>query len=139
MTSFNFGSFQDIYDKVETGERLSFEDGLRLYRTNDLTVLGSLAQIVRRRLNGDRVYHSVNLHINHTNVCTDRCIFCAFARRPGEEGGYTFTPDQIQMKVRSGIAKWKINEVHIVGGHNPDLEMERYPIGTTMPFLEIHL
>ncbi len=122
----DFGPFTDIYEKVEAGERLTFEDGVRLYQTNDITNLGALAQIVRRRLNENRVFYSVNLHMNHTNVCTLRCLFCAFARRPGEEGGYTFTPSEIQSRVREAIEKWQINEVHIVGGHNPDLGMDYY-------------
>lgn len=122
----NYGPLQDIYEKVEAGERLSFEDGVRLYKTNDLPALGSLAQIVRRRINGNRVFYSVNLHMNHTNVCTLRCLFCAFSRRPGETGGYTFTPEEIQQKVRESIEKFNINEVHIVGGHHPDLFMDYY-------------
>ena len=122
----HFGSFQDIYEKVEAGERLTFEDGVRLYHTNDLAALGSLAQIVRRRLNGTRVFYSVNLHLNHTNVCTLRCLFCAFARRPGEAGGYTFSVEELQDKVRQALQKWSINEVHIVGGHNPELGMDYY-------------
>ncbi len=122
----SFGSYQDIYEKVQAGERLTFEDGVRLYQTNNLAMLGELAQIIRRRMNSNRVFYSVNLHINHTNVCTLRCIFCAFSRRPGEEGGYTFSPEQIQDKVREAIAKWNINEVHIVGGHHPDLFMDYY-------------
>lgn len=122
----DFGPFNDIHEKIQAGERLTFEDGVRLYKTNDLTTLGSLAQIVRRRINGNRVFYSVNLHMNHTNVCTLRCLFCAFSRRPGEDGGYTFTPEQIQQKVREALEKWQINEVHIVGGHNPDLKMDYY-------------
>ena len=123
---FDLGNLKDIYEKVEAGTRLDFEDGLRLYQTQDLAALGTLAQIVRRRLNANRVFYSVNLHMNHTNVCTLRCLFCAFARRPGEEGGYTFSPQEIQDKVREAIETWNINEVHIVGGHNPDLGMDYY-------------
>ncbi len=126
LSSFNFAPFTDIYEKIQAGERLSFEDGVRLYQTNDLTTLGALAQIVRRRLNGNRVFYSINLHMNHTNICTLRCLFCAFARRPGEEGGYTFSPEEIREKVSQAIEKWQINEVHIVGGHNPDLGMDYY-------------
>lgn len=121
-----YGEFQDIYEKIQANERLSFEDGVRLYQTNNLPLLGSLAQIVRKRTNGNRVYFSVNFHLNHTNVCTLRCLFCAFSRRPGEEGGYTFSIEEIQEKVRKAIAAYGINEVHIVGGHNPDLGMDYY-------------
>ncbi len=125
-SSFNFGAFSDLHDKIKAGSRLNFEDGLRLYRTNDLSALGALAQTIRRRINGNRVFYSVNLHMNHTNVCTLRCLFCAFARRPGEEGGYTFTPEQIQEAVLQAVQKWNINEVHIVGGHNPELGIDYY-------------
>lgn len=123
---FDFGPLSDIQEKVESGTRLSFEDGVRLYQTNDLAGLGQLAQIIRRRINSNRVFYSVNLHLNHTNVCTARCLFCAFARRPGEPGGYTFSLDEIQAKVREAIDQWHINEVHIVGGHNPDLGLDYY-------------
>ena len=126
MTFFDCGSLSDIHDKVQSGDRLSFEDGVRLYQSNDLATLGFLASIIRRRLNGSLVFYSVNLHLNHTNVCTARCLFCAFARRPGEAGGYTFSLDEIQEKVRAAIEKWRINEVHIVGGHNPELGLDYY-------------
>lgn len=121
-----FGELADLCEKVASGERLNFEDGLRLYHSNNLPALGALAQTVRERINQRRVFYSMNLHINHTNVCTLRCIFCAFARRPGEEGGYTFLPDDIGAKVSDALERWKINEVHITGGHNPDLDIEYY-------------
>lgn len=123
---FDCGPLSDIHDKVQAGERLSFEDGVRLYQTNDLSTLGYLASIIRRRLNGNLVFYSVNLHLNHTNVCTARCLFCAFARRSGEVGGYTFSLDEIHEKILQAIEKWHINEVHIVGGHNPDLGLDYY-------------
>ena len=123
---FQGSSLADIQEKIESGVRLSFEDGARLYQSNDLATLGYLASIVRRRLAGNRVFYSVNLHLNHTNVCTARCLFCAFARRPGEAGGYTFSLDEIQAHVREAIEKWHINEVHIVGGHNPELGLDYY-------------
>jgi aminodeoxyfutalosine synthase len=126
FSSFDYGRLSDLHEKIQSGERLSFEEGLRLYQSNDLSTLGFLASIVRRRLNGNRVFYSINLHLNHTNVCTARCLFCAFARRPGEEGGYTFSTQEIQNQVREAIEKWRINEVHIVGGHNPDLGMDYY-------------
>ena len=124
--TFECGPLSDLRDKAEGGERLTFEEGIRLYQSNDLATLGYLASLVRCRLNGNRVFYSVNLHLNHTNICTARCLFCAFARRPGEAGGYTFSLDEIQEKVRSAIEKWHINEVHIVGGHNPELGLDYY-------------
>ena len=123
---FDFGSFQDIYEKVEAGVRLTFEDGVRLFQSNDLPVLGALANRVRERINEKRVYYSVNLHLNHTNVCTAHCVFCAFARRPGENGGYTFSHGEIRAKVEDAVHRFHINEIHIVGGLNPELELDYY-------------
>src|SRR5947208_16569895 len=109
----HFGDLQDIAQKIQNGERLSFEDGVRLYRSPDLHAVGALSQIVRQRLNGRRVYYSVNLHLNHTNVCSISCMFCSFSRKPVQAGGYTFTLDEIDEKVRHAVDNWNVNEVHI--------------------------
>ena len=111
---------------MEAGERLNFEDGIRLFESNDLPFLGALAHTVRHRLNRKTVYYSVNLHLNHTNVCTAHCVFCAFARRPDEAGGYTFSHADIRAKVEDAISRFHINEVHVVGGLNPELGMDYY-------------
>ena len=117
---------QDIQEKVDQGIRLTFDDAIRLFQSNDLPFLGALANQVRERINGKKVYYSINLHLNHTNVCTAHCVFCAFARRPEEEGGYTFSLDQIREKVNDTVRKFRINEIHIVGGLNPELGMDYY-------------
>ena len=67
-----------IASKVLAGERLSREDGVRLYASNDLLAVGFLANHVRERLHGNRVYFNVNRHINPTNVCVASCRLCAF-------------------------------------------------------------
>ncbi|MBI4395106.1 MAG: aminofutalosine synthase MqnE [Candidatus Omnitrophica bacterium] len=119
-------SLHDIEEKVLTGERLDFEDGIRLFESNDLPFLGVLAHQVRLRLNGKKVFYSVNLHLNHTNVCTVHCVFCAFARRPYEDGGYTFTIGQVLSKIGETIQRHHLNEIHMVGGLNPDLGLDFY-------------
>jgi aminodeoxyfutalosine synthase len=117
---------KDIQEKIEQGERLQFEDGMRLFASNDLPFLGALANQVRTQRNQKKVFYSVNFHLNHTNVCTAHCVFCAFARRPDESGGYTFSRDQILDKVREATKHFPINELHMVGGLNPDLGMDYY-------------
>ena len=113
--------------KVEQGERLSFQDGVDLYRSGDLIGLGRLADRVRVRLNGNSAFYNVNRHINYTNVCVIDCQLCqgAYARKPGEDGGYAMTLDQV-----FGFAEQKFNdsvtEFHIVGGLNPDLPFQYY-------------
>ena len=73
----------DIYRKVEAGERLSAEDGLRLCRTKNLTAVGYLANVVRERKHGNRTYFVRNQHINYTNICNKFCKFCSFYAKMG--------------------------------------------------------
>ena len=70
----------DIHDKVLSGERLSSDDGLRLYHTLNLPVVGYLANLVRERMHGDMAYFVRNQHINYTNICYFKCKFCAFSK-----------------------------------------------------------
>ncbi|MCH8053669.1 MAG: aminofutalosine synthase MqnE, partial [Planctomycetes bacterium] len=70
----------DIAEKVRAGERLSFEDGVRLFRSRDIHTLGELATIVRERLHGKAAYYNINRHINYSNICILRCKFCSFYR-----------------------------------------------------------
>jgi aminodeoxyfutalosine synthase len=71
---------KDIYDKVEAGTRITGEDALRLYKTNDMYTLGAMANIVRERKNGNNTYYNKNRHIDYSNVCSTTCKFCAFSR-----------------------------------------------------------
>ena len=68
----------EIRTKVENAVRLTFADGMLLEQHSDLHTLGELANLVRERKNGNVTYYNVNEHLNPTNVCVYRCIFCAF-------------------------------------------------------------
>jgi aminodeoxyfutalosine synthase len=109
-----------VQEKVARGERLSAADGLALFESPDLLRVGRLADGARRRKVGDDVYFVVNRHINYTNVCRNRCLFCAFSRGEGEEGAYTLTVDDVLEKAREA-AEQGATEIHIVGGENPSL------------------
>ncbi len=122
---FRNSDIADIGDKVLRGERLSREDGIRLFKTGDLLALGYLADVVRRRKNGDRAYFIVNRHINHTNVCENLCRFCAFGRKEEENGAFTLTPEEIEAKALA-TSEERITEIHIVGGLNPALKLDYY-------------
>jgi aminodeoxyfutalosine synthase len=116
---------QPIAEKVLAGERLSFEDGLALYRSADILAVGWLANSVREKLHGDIAYFNVNRHINPTNVCVAACRLCAFGRRKGVEGAYTMALDQAWETAASGYSE-AVTEFHIVGGLHPDLPLEYF-------------
>src|SRR6266567_4137315 len=86
---------QEIREKVEGGLRLSFEDGLALEASNDLFALGTMANLVRERYNGNFGYYNVNTHINPTNVCVYTCDFCAFRADLDDPRAYVMDRDQI--------------------------------------------
>ena len=115
----------DIAEKVEAGERLSFDDGMRLYQTNDILALGKLADTVNRRKNGDVVYFVQNHRITPTNVCAFHCNFCSFRRNGNEPDAFVRTPDQIIDHVGRLFSE-RTREFHIVGGLVPDLDVEYY-------------
>lgn len=114
-----------IYKAVETGERLSTEYALRLYRYGDILRLAQLANQKREAIHGDKSYFIKNKHIDYSNLCVIKCKFCAFARKKGKEGGFELSLDQILEKIGSSLMDG-IREVHIVGGFHPDYPYEYY-------------
>jgi aminodeoxyfutalosine synthase len=109
-----------IAEKVEVGERLSFEDGLALFATDDLTALGKLADRVRRKLHGRRTYFNVNRHFNPTNVCYVDCKFCSFYRKPRAADAYTHNIEEA-VRIAGEAVREGATELHIVGGLNTKL------------------
>ncbi len=83
----------EIAERAAAGERLSFEDGLALYATDDLPALGKLADTVRRHRHGRTTYFNVNRHLNPTNICYADCKFCGFFRTPRQPDAYTHNID----------------------------------------------
>ena len=112
-------ALEAVREKVLRGQRLSFEDGIALYKSHDLLAVGHLANHVREQRHGDVAYFVWNTHLNHTNVCAATCDFCAFAAKKGEPRAYTLGLDEIFATV-AALPK-PVREVHIVGGLHPDL------------------
>jgi aminodeoxyfutalosine synthase len=116
----------DIFGKVRDDVRLSADDGLRLFRSNDILGIAHMANIVRERKNGNRAYYIVNLHINYSNVCKNECRFCAFSRREmKEDGAYEMSIDEI-MERAAQVEPSGATEIHIVGGAHPSWPFSRY-------------
>ena len=130
-----------IAAKVLEGERLSFEDGVALYRSGDILAVGWLANYVREKLHGDVAYFNVNRHINPTNVCVAACRLCAFGRKKGTDGSYTMALEQAWETAASGYSE-AVTEFHIVGGLHPDLPLEYFldlVTGLKQRFPKVHI
>jgi len=150
-----------IREKVLAGKRISEEDALHLFESDDIFSLGSLASHVAHRKNGKKAFYVRNRHINPTNICVNRCKFCAFSRSKGQEGAFELTIEDIIDKLGRGKreegkgkdsrkaarpenrqADLGFTEVHIVGGLHPDWPFEHYlemlsSIKKTFPKLHI--
>ncbi|MDP2279563.1 MAG: aminofutalosine synthase MqnE [Nitrospirota bacterium] len=112
---------QDIKNRILSGKRLTKEEAIWLFESDDIFTLGKLASHASKKKNGNKAYFIRNIHINPTNICVNRCKFCAFSRSKGEEGAYEMTLDEIIRKLSTSF-----QEVHIVGGLHPDWPFEYY-------------
>ncbi len=134
----------DVERKVRNGERLTLDEGLALYESPDIHLLGELANTVRERLHGRRAYYNINRHINYTNYCVLRCKFCSFYRPWSKDGvpdAYELSVEEIAARARQA-ADAGATEVHIVGGLHPRLPFDYYldmcrTIKTAAPDLHI--
>jgi aminodeoxyfutalosine synthase len=116
----------DIAAKVTGGERLTLEDGVRLFDCPDLLAVGHLANRERERRHGKLTYYNFNIRLEATNVCVASCLFCSFARlTPDSPAAYTLSIEQVLDKLRQR-AHQPLTEVHVVNGLHPDLPFEYY-------------
>jgi aminodeoxyfutalosine synthase len=111
-----------IFEKLEAGERLSYDDGVALFRSHDILGLGFMANQVRERLHGNITYFNVNRHINPTDVCVASCRLCAFGKRTKDPSAYTMSMEQVWEIAGKGYAE-AVTEFHIVGGLHPELDL----------------
>jgi aminodeoxyfutalosine synthase len=129
----------EIRKKVRSGVRLTRNDALQLFGTDDIFTLGDLAAYSASLRNSGNAYYIRNIHINPTNICVNRCRFCAFSRTRGEDGAYELTIEEILRKIGHEMP---ISEAHIVGGLHPDWPFEHYLeilLAIRERFPEVHL
>jgi aminodeoxyfutalosine synthase len=116
----------DISEKLRASERLTFDDGVRLFACPDLLALGWLANREREKRHGARTYYNFNIRVEATNVCVASCLFCSFARlKPGDPGSYTMSLEETWDKLRLRAAQ-PLTEIHVVNGLHPDLPLDYY-------------
>ena len=131
-----------IREKVEAGQRLSMDDGLLMYDPEiPINDLGQLANFVREQKNGNAAYYNINTHLNATNICVYRCVFCAFRSDLRSEKGYAMSDEQILQRGREATENG-CTELHVVGGlhHQRKFEWYRDMIGLLHEnFPQLHL
>src|SRR6478672_9084833 len=116
----------DIADKLDARERLTFDDGRRLFECADLLAVGCLANRERERRHAGRTYYNFNIRLESTNVCVASCLFCSFARlRPGDPDSYTMSLEQAWDKLRERSHQ-PLTEIHVVNGLHADLPFDYY-------------
>jgi aminodeoxyfutalosine synthase len=114
-----------VYNKIFEGKRITPDECLTLYRSAPLPELGVAANAVRERLNGKYVYFNRNVHIEPTNICVNRCLFCSYRRDENQEESWDLGLNEI-FSVARQYAGSDITEVHIVGGVHPRRTMDFY-------------
>ncbi len=121
MINFRDKNLIPVWEKVQRGEELTFEDGITLYNSSDLTSIGKMAHWLQREKSGDAVYFVVNQKIEPTNICVLSCKFCDFAVKKNSPEAYEMTIEAILEKLHPDLL-----EVHITGGLHPDWEWNYY-------------
>jgi len=119
----------EVAQKVYAGKRISREDAIKLYLSDDLVAIGALGEFARRQKAAagqeNFVYYIHNMHLNPTNFCVETCRFCSYAN-PDERGkAYTWGVDRVLEEAGKGAALG-INEIHMVGGLNPACDLAYY-------------
>src|SRR2546430_9217848 len=122
---FEDSRLKPILAKVEAGVRLSYDDGIAMYRSADILALGYMANLVRERLHGSTTFFNVNRHINPTDVCVASCKLCAFGKRVKDPKSYTMSLEQVWETAGIGWSE-AVTEFHIVGGLHPELTLDWY-------------
>lgn len=120
----NDATLYSIAEKVKNGERIDKKDAHIILNSHDIHFIGAMADYKKQQLNGKLVYFTVNKQINYTNICSVHCMVCAYAKSKHAKDAYTMSVEEIITE----LSKYnnELDEVHIVGGLNPDLPFEYY-------------
>ena len=115
-----------IAQKVSDGKRITFDDGVYLYKNAELAYLGVLANYIREKKHGDKTYFNRNFHLEPTNLCVYDCKFCSYSRLiKQKEEGWALTLDEMLDVVKKYDGE-PVTEVHIVGGVLPQYDVAFY-------------
>ncbi len=116
---------RSIAEKVISNKRISVDDGIALFKSNNLALLGVLATMVRLRNNDKKVFFNRNFHIEPTNICIYNCEFCSYKKPAHSPDSWDYSPQEMLDIVKSFDNK-PVTEVHIVGGVHPAHDLHYY-------------
>lgn len=117
---------RNIAQKVASAERITEEEGLLLYEKGELAFLGALANFIKEKKHGDKVFFNRNFHIEPTNLCVYSCKFCSYSRLIKQrEEGWELSMDEM-LDIVKKYDNQPVTEVHIVGGVLPQYDLSFY-------------
>jgi len=126
LNQIHSSDIKDILENSLNGIRPGPDDCIRLLESDDVHLMGLTAGTLTRKRFGQKASFVNNIILNYTNVCITDCKFCAFYRPPNHEESYTLSLDEIELRIKTAWDLFKIRQVLIQGGHNPDLGIEYY-------------
>tara|TARA_B100000929_G_scaffold50117_1_gene36491 strand:+ start:96 stop:1223 length:1128 start_codon:yes stop_codon:yes gene_type:complete len=126
LNQIHSSDIKDILENSLNGIRPGPDDCIRLLESDDVHLMGLTAGTLTRKRFGQKASFVNNIILNYTNVCITDCKFCAFYRPPNHEESYTLGLDEIELRIKTAWDLFKIRQVLIQGGHNPDLGIEYY-------------
>ena len=136
-------SLANLLDKAAAGGRLTYDEGVLLYKEANLHDLGAAAHARRLAMYPDPVVtYVIDTTINYTNVCNVHCTFCAFFRPEKHGEGYTMSHDAVLERVKFA-ADQGATQIMIQGGVNPELRIEWFEtlfarVRREFPNVDIH-
>jgi len=107
-------------------KRISTDEALFLLKKEDFHKLAKRANEIKRELhNNDIVTFIVDRNINYTNICINKCKFCAFHRDGQDDDAYILSKEEIFKKIEETIVLGG-TQILIQGGINPGLDIDYY-------------
>ncbi len=106
--------------------RINREEALSILRDADLLEVGEKADNVRKVFHPEGIVtFIVDRNINYTNICINKCRFCAFYREPESPEAYLLSKDEIFRKIEETFSLGG-TQILLQGGINPELDINYY-------------
>src|SRR4030065_725425 len=107
-------------------KRIDKKQALILLKSADLLGLGRMADSARKKLHPEGIVSFIiDRNINYTNVCINKCKFCAFYRNEDDPEAYVLSRRKLFNKIKETIALGG-TQILIQGGLHPKLDIDYY-------------